>query len=606
MAPNLTATLALRALDETGAGLASSTRRIDQWAARVRRAVASGVGGLRNVGAVAERTDRVVGRMQGMISTLAPLAGAMAAYEGARGIAGLVHETIRATSDLTHERVRDALAGITAEEQGEANKLSLELSQRYRVFSQTQTLHALRNMRSIVGTYEEAAKLLDPVLKLRMVTLAAHPERAAELDEDFDKLTKSQEIVGRTQNPAEFAKNMDLIGKAMNVFGDTLRPYDFFEFAQHARQAGQGFSDQFLLGVAPTLMQSMGGAQAGTAMSAFFQQFVGGHMTKPAAAMLQRYGLLDPKKIQYTKAGMISHIEPGALVEHELAKSNPYQWINQVLLPALRAHGVTTAEQFQDIGAVLASKQTTGQALAILATQQSRIEKDLALEAHALGLDQSLAEIRKHDVGLAWQGVSEQFRNLLANAGAPLSDPAAAGLNALSGGMAKLEQHFSALDKSTQSEISSAAAVATALGGLGVATKVLTLGLSGTAAAIGRFIPVLSMLSALPFVAKLAADAGAWAQNKFGNQQTISTVPGVGWVPGSDTGTVMPHYTVSDIAKRLGGAEVTGSADLNVNVQVEPSDSFVNRIVSALRNDIDVFRSAGSTGPGMPAAVPNP
>jgi len=57
-------------------------------------------------------------------------------------------------------------------------------------------------------------------------------------------------------------------------------------------------------------------------------------------------------------------------------------------------------------------------------------------------------------------------------------------------------------------------------------------------------------------------------------------------------------------------AEVKGSAELNVNVQVEPSDSFVSRIISAIRNEINVFGgsvgTAGSTGLSMPEAVPGP
>jgi hypothetical protein len=60
--------------------------------------------------------------------------------------------------------------------------------------------------------------------------------------------------------------------------------------------------------------------------------------------------------------------------------------------------------------------------------------------------------------------------------------------------------------------------------------------------------------------------------------------------------------------------EVTGSADLNVNVQVEPSDSFISRIVQAVRNEINVFSpspgsgagTAGSTGLSMPEAGPSP
>jgi hypothetical protein len=78
-----------------------------------------------------------------------------------------------------------------------------------------------------------------------------------------------------------------------------------------------------------------------------------------------------------------------------------------------------------------------------------------------------------------------------------------------------------------------------------------------------------------------------------------------------------PHFSTDDIRAAVGGhaAEVKGSADLNVNVQVEPSDSFISRIISALHNEINAFTgggsapgtgvgTVGSTGLSMPEAVP--
>ena len=174
--------------------------------------------------------------------------------------------------------------------------------------------------------------------------------------------------------------------------------------------------------------------------------------------------------------------------------------------------------------------------------------------------------------------------------------------------IARLEQGFVELAPHVQKEITAVVGVTTAMVVLGATTKVLSLGIGGTAAAIGRLVPVLSMLAALPEIATLAADLGKWAQDKFGNQQTISTVPGVGWVPGADTGTAFPHYTVADIAKTLGMPQVSGNADLRVKVEVEPSESFVSHFVSAFQNDIGWggHGTSGSTGTSMPEAVAAP
>jgi hypothetical protein len=384
--------------------------------------------------------NRTIGHIQHAVHTLAPAAAAGAAMEGARGLSGLVHETVKMTAERAHEAVRMQVAGFTEAELDEALRISQEVSEKTKALSTTTIMHSLRNLRTIVGSFDEAAKLITPIAKLRVLTLGAHPERAEELEASFDRLEKSQEMVGATQDPARFRRNMELVAKAMNTFGDTLKPDEFFNFAKYARQAGQNYTDRFLLGVAPTLMQEMGGKSAGEALSSFFQQFVAGKMPQYAAAMLDKYGLIaDRSKIEFNKAGKIKRLEPGAIKDFELAKLDPYRWIQEVYLPALAAHGITSKEQIANVTSTIASKRTTGQAMGIFATQQQRIEKDLAMTGGAKGLEAADTFVA-HDPMMAWAAVTKQFENLLAVAGGPLAEPAAQGLNLLAGAITALER----------------------------------------------------------------------------------------------------------------------------------------------------------------------
>lgn len=596
--------------------------------------------------------NKTIGTLQKTMHTLAPVAATAAGAGGMHGMRGLIHETVKATTEQTHERVRAVLSGMSPQEVEAADKLSLELSQKYKAFDKGDVMHTLRNMRAIVGTYEEAAELLEPVMKLKMVTLAAHPERKEELEEDFDKLTKSQELVGATQDPKRFASNMNLIGKAMNAFGDTLKPYDFFEFAQHSRRAGQGYGDDFLLGVGPTLMQDMRGAAAGTAMSAFYRQFVGGHMTQAAAEMMKKYGLIDESKVEYTKAGLIKRLEPGAVKDSELAKTNPYQWIQKTFLPALAAHGVTSKEQIEDVGAVLASKDTTGQALGIFATQRSRIEKDLDSERKALGLDASIAEINKNDMGIAFQGVTEQFKNLLAIAGGPLAQPAVAGMHAIAEGIAALENAATGHPKAAAAGLLGGTTVGAGLAGwltykgLRGLTGLFGGGSAAEGAALAAAGPsVMGTVMAGGLRGGLYGGAfGALDAIKRDHDHSLRSqwraifgIPETeedrlapnSWERPSETSPAMgrkafqPFNTWQPAAAYTAAVptaapEVKGSADLNVNVLVEPSDAFVSRIVQAVRNETNIFGrgympppgsgigTTGSTGLSMPEAGPNP
>lgn len=46
--------------------------------------------------------------------------------------------------------------------------------------------------------HEGATKILDPLMRLRVVALGAHPDKAEEIGEDFDKLVRGMELKGVT------------------------------------------------------------------------------------------------------------------------------------------------------------------------------------------------------------------------------------------------------------------------------------------------------------------------------------------------------------------------------------------------------------------------
>lgn len=178
--------------------------------------------------------------------------------------------------------------------------------------------------------------------------------------------------------------------------------------------------------------------------------------------------------------------------------------------------------------------------------------------------------------------------------------------------IAHLEQSFVELDRGTQKVVAEIATVAAAFAGVGGALKAMQLGFSETAAVLSAVLRPVGMFAALIEAAKLSRDyTGPDFWKRFDDFTGADKLRGWPLYGGGDK---PEHFTVGDVASRLGmsTAEVRGSADLNVSVQVEPSDSFVSRIVSAIRNEINVFGggpgsgvgTAGSTGLSMPEARP--
>ncbi|MDB5652470.1 MAG: hypothetical protein JWQ94_83 [Tardiphaga sp.] len=362
---------------------------------------------------------------------------------GALYTAGRVAKhAIKEGSDFQHERVRMEASGMAPGEIDAAEKEASHLSKKYLPVSQTQIMHMLRNTRSVVGNYHEAAEIADPLLALRVVAMGAHPEKSDELNEDFDKLVKGMEIKGVTQDHGKFNHYIDNMAKAVNVFGDTLRPTDFYETFKYGRAATNALSDDFMLSTAPTLAQELGGSSAGKALSSFHTQFVGGKMSNKAVEQLQKYDMIDPKKVIKTSTGNVKGVMPGGIAGQEYLRpgqEDPYAWVNKVLIPKLAAKGVTDPAEVQEVISAMASQQTSAQMMSIFAGQQPRIEKDKALIRGAKGIDAADDFMRK-DPKVGAKSIIEQSNNILQNATGPAMEKAAPIMHSFAGSLAEIAE----------------------------------------------------------------------------------------------------------------------------------------------------------------------
>lgn len=583
-------------------------------------------------------------------------AGAAAAYEGSKIVAAVARGAVKAGSDRGHEKTRMEVSGMTEAQIKESGELASEMSAKYKSLSETEILHTARNVRSVVGSFEEATHVLEPLMKLRVVAQGAHPEKWAELGEDFDKLIKGMEIKGATQNLAMFTHYIDGMAKALNVFGDTLRPTDYYEMFKYGRAATNALSDEFILKTAPTLAQELGGKGTGDALQSFYQTVVGGKMKQVAAKEFVRMGLVPADKIEQTTTGSVKGIKPGGMKESRLAASDPYQWVNQVLMPALAAHGITDPQHVQEEIAAMFGNRVAEQLVTILANQRSRIEKDKLLVEKAQGIE-AADKFQKSDPKVARIAIDKQADNLLGNTVYPFVPMATDGMNWLSSGLA----YWAAEAKKNPLRSASNIATGTALiGALGLDGASSTLGVAGnlfrgegalgglrfglTKFVAGVLAPIMDIASrpdileparfrkfgvlnadkfdtlhdidrddaaidrtdfgdgSEKFVADLRAkNAARRAAAEVRLTELGYAAPGV---PGR--GLMAGQFSIDDVraATGIGGgkeptkAEIIGNATLETTVTVSPSADFLAKVEQKVTNAINAFRSSGSPASG--------
>lgn len=245
--------------------------------------------------------------------------------------------------------------------------------------------------------------------------------------EGFNQLVRALELRSGKMAPADYQRQASGLFRAMEVSGGTVNPENFLGFMQQAGLAARGFNESFLTRVVPSLIQEMGGERAGTAATALFNQFmcrvaVGG---KSVTAEWTRLGLVPPKGT----GGNLSATgwSPGTLKNNAVAMSNPLEWVEGTLFPALRAHGVDT----NDKNAMLLQAQKmfgreTGKRLASTLfdpAQLARIHADMSLYDKAMGPDKAYAEAMRTDPRMALAASANSLKNLETTLGKSVFTP---------------------------------------------------------------------------------------------------------------------------------------------------------------------------------------
>jgi hypothetical protein len=399
----------ISAQDQTGATfsqVAQKLKQVENAAQKASTTVATATRASALAGSINDKTLLASGaalRAAGLESFVTGAATALAGGAAA-------HEMIRAGSERVHETLRMQAAGMSADELKRATLDAAKIATEFPSIKQTDVMHMLRNARSIVGGYEEAAEIIEDMSKLRVVTQAARP--GADVTEELDLLLKGIEIKGATQDRKQFHEYMNGIARGINAFGDTLKPYQYYEMFKYGRLATPGLSEKFILSVAPTLAQEMGGSSFGKAVSGLNQALIGGVMKHSSLQDMQSLGLIANEDLLYTKTGEAKGLKPGRHVKGwEVAQNNPYEWVQQFYLPALKAAGAVTKDAIYERISRDFQNATVAQLIGILATQSQRIEKDAELVSKAKGLE-SAKEFQEKDPREAWNSLKNSLDNL--------------------------------------------------------------------------------------------------------------------------------------------------------------------------------------------------
>lgn len=235
-------------------------------------------------------------------------AAAVGTYGGIHGAGRVVRGAAVAGANDKRETFRQSIAGLTAEEVARISASSDKLATKYPSVSRVDIRELARGARNLTGDVGKGLALLPDIIRARVAIQSATGGTG---DGELDQILKSADIAGLQDDPARFKSFLENFTKAVQVEGKQLSASDYLSFYRRAKMAGSGFSDDFIAGAAPSLMQELGGPGAGTALATYFQQMAGGRIKKETMRNQKKAGLRD---------------KSGTLVDRKDFISDPFEW----------------------------------------------------------------------------------------------------------------------------------------------------------------------------------------------------------------------------------------------------------------------------------------
>lgn len=254
--------------------------------------------------------------------------------------------------------------------------------------SQTEKLTLMRDAMSVFGDLHHAKLVLPTLAKMKFANDALYGgQDAAANEQRFINMLKVIELRGGLASESHFKEEAERIQKVFTATGGRVGPEQWQEFIQRGGVAAKQLrNDAFYYQMEP-LLQEMGGHTVGTGLMSAYSNIYQGKTTFKAARELQRLGLIDSKKVELNKIGMLKEFKPGALKGSALFKQSPLEWLEHVLLPALAQKGITQKDRIKDTIATIFSNRTASNLFTTMYMQSPQIHKNARLSAGAAGID---------------------------------------------------------------------------------------------------------------------------------------------------------------------------------------------------------------------------
>lgn len=235
------------------------------------------------------------------------------------------------------------------------------------------------------------AKMVAPMLaKMKFANEAMFgQEQGADNEKKFMDMLKVIEMRNGLKSEKTFKDQANIIQQVITATGGRVQPEEWLNATKRGGLAVQGMTNEAFYYKMEPLVQMMGGHGYGNAAMSAYQNLYQGRTTQRAANNLAKFDLIgDPSKVKYNKTGDLAHLDIGAIKGAALFKKDQFAWMEQVLIPAINAKGITKEDDVVDVIGSFFSNRTASSLFARMYAQRENVHKNMKLNAGADNIDQ--------------------------------------------------------------------------------------------------------------------------------------------------------------------------------------------------------------------------
>jgi hypothetical protein len=366
------------------ARLAASVESFTALGTIARAASADVVLATSRVGRAGEEVKNTTNHVLGLNSALKDMAKLWAAFEIGRGIKSSIH----AATDYQSTQTRLANLNLPNGGAQGITRAANSASQQVKTLNREQTLAIGIDLVNATGSVAHAVSMMKPFAEAIYNMNRALPTGQRFTDKDTLMLAKALEQRGVTMDPAKMQNELDMFSKIVAATQGRVGPRQLLGNINYAK-GGMGLTmDTSFMPIFSALIErvmSGGGGgnagQVGTALTSMQQAIVGGVLKQSALPEWSSMGLLDPSKVIFNSVGSLKGVQAGGVAGASLFMRDPYQWVQQYLVPALKKSGIDTTDptKVNEVLAHMFGNRNAANIAGIMATQQPLLEKDAGI-----------------------------------------------------------------------------------------------------------------------------------------------------------------------------------------------------------------------------------